>query len=380
MKNKRIITLSLICVLFLALASFCACTLEFNGNKEENSSVTDGFIPENGETVEVNILVTDPLLYAEYMQESLPEVIKRVKKGIVGITVQFANSTISGTGTVVANSEQKGQTYIATSHSLVAGASSVTVKDFSSGEEYTAVPIGTDIITDICIVRINTFIETVPFYSESQTIQTGERVFSFSNLLDSQSPVATSGIIGATDYIHDAGENNYNSLFVADLTTTYSSLGGAIFTENGGFLLGMIRQGLAVGMPALVVPSDELLEITNEIIAHGFVRGRYKLGVTVVDNKSGWGITESVSVTKLENDGCLYAEGFGLKAGDIIHSIVYAGSEYAVNKAEDFYSYLYNFQFKIGDIIYFNIERNGTNSKVGVKIVQYDYFALVITK
>ena len=79
-------------------------------------------------------------------------------------------------------------------------------------------------------------------------------------------------------------------------------------------------------------------------------------------------------------DGCVYAEGFGVKVGDTILSLVYDGSEYAINKAEDFYYYLYNFDFKIGEKIIFNVERNSTRSQISIEIIQYDYFSFNLIK
>ncbi|MBQ3572407.1 MAG: serine protease [Clostridia bacterium] len=372
---------ALISILIVSVMTVCFASCDINLPTEPTSadSSTGTFVPGVSENVSVNIVVTDPSLYAEYTAQSLAETIERVKKGIVGITVKFDNTTILGSGTVIACVQESEYTYIATSHSLIAGASSVSVKDLQTGDVYDATPVGTDPITDICVIRINAIMTPCEFYSECSTVKAGEPVFACSDVLGSQVCVTTNGILGATEYKYDAGENNVNDLFIADLTTSYSSLGGALFTEKGGFLLGMIRTGAMPQMPAFVIPSDTLLTICTEIIENGYVEGRYKLGVTVEENKSGWGITESIKVTELAQDGCIYAEGLGLKVGDTILALNYKGSEYAINKAEDFYSYLYTFEYEIGDTITFTIERNSTRAQVSITIIQYDYFSMNVS-
>ena len=61
--------------------------------------------------------------------------------------------------------------------------------------------------------------------------------------------------------------------------------------------------------------------------------------------------------------------------GDNVMSMTYKGTLYTIHRKEDLYSYLYNIDFAIGDIITFTIERKGTSSQVSVAIEQYDYFS-----
>ncbi len=370
-KNIKRLLISLIMIIVLGLLG---CNLRDKGDNQDNSDSAGTFVPEQNLNVTVEFVVTDPLLYEQYQAQGLPEVIERIAPSVVGITVSTDNSTASGTGIVVANNEAEELTFIVTSHSLIAGAKNVTVTDFSTGKEYSASPVGTDPQTDICLIKISAFLQKSIIYAESSTLKTGTGILSLSNVMGSQKIFASTGIIGATDFVMSAGEGKSNSLTLANLLWTNNSMGGGIFTQEGGYLVGMICTGSTPNMPAYVINADTIKEVCEKILETGVVEGRYKLGISVADNKSGWGITESVSIIQLAPDGCMYADGAGLKEGDIIESFVYDGTTYQINKTEDLYGYLYGFDFDIGDRVVFNIERTGTRTQIEITIKQYNYF------
>ena len=371
---KKIIKNFCISLILIIASTFFACNVGDGGNNQDNSGTTGTFVPDKNINLTVEFMVTDPLLYEQYQAQGLPEVIERIAPSVVGISVSTDNSTASGTGIVIANNESEEQTFIVTSHSLIAGAKNVTVTDFLTGKEYSASPVGTDPQTDICVIKISAFLQKSIIYTQSSTLKTGTEILSLSNLMGSQKIFASMGIIGATDFIMSAGEGKNNSLTLANVLWSNNSVGGGVFTQDGGYLVGMICTGSTPNMPAYVISADTLQEVCTEILETGVVEGRYKLGISVADNKSGWGITESVSIIQLANDGCMYADGAGLKQGDIIESFIYDGTTYQINKTEDLYGYLYGFEFSIGDKITFNIERTGTRTQIEITIKQYNYF------
>ena len=351
--------------------SFGACYIPTNNS----SSSSGGFSPDDGAEVNVNIAVTDPTLYSEYLAESLPVVIKRISKSVVGVQIQRDGKSINASGIVVATSKDGLYTYVATSHSLIAGASSVTVKNYERMDEFSASPVGTDPVTDICVIRINANLTPAVLYSDFSTLLAGESVVGISDSLGAQGVSSSSGIVSFVGYAYDSGENNVNDILVADLDCYTATLGSGVFSQTGGFLLGMVRHGNKESSYSYVVPADHLRVVCSQIIQKGYVEGRYKFGIEVEDNKSSWGITESVAITHLSEDGTLYAKGLGLMVGDNVMSMTYKGTLYTIHRKEDLYSYLYNIDFAIGDIITFTIERKGTSSQVSVAIEQYDYFS-----
>lgn len=371
---KKFVKFLCIALSIISATFFISCDLTEGDKDKDNSAPSGGFIPEQNLNVTVNFDVTDPLLYEQYQAQSLPEVIERVSPSVVGVSIATDNSTAYGSGIVIADSEEEELTFIATSHSLISGATTVTVTDFSTGAEYSASPVGTDPQTDICVIKISALLQKCTLFEDSSLIKAGEGIISVANSMGTQKNTVCAGIISANDFTVNMGEGNTSSIMLANVSWNNGSIGGGIFTQSGGFLAGMICSGTLTSLPAYVVPSDTLKEVCSEIIKSGYVEGRYKLGITVVDNKSGWGITESVSIVQLSLDGCMYADGAGLKEGDIIESFIYDGTTYQINKTEDLYGYLYGLDFTIGDQVVFNVERTGTKTQILITIKQYNYF------
>ena len=165
---------------------------------------------------------------------------------------------------------------------------------------------------------------------------------------------------------------------LTDAFVNENSAGGGAFTAKGGFLTGIIDNTVSGknNWQGFIIPSDVVESVCTEIIREGVVVGRYKLGISVTDSLTAWGVYDSIVVTSVSQDGSIYANGAGLRVGDIIRGIGYAqtGDVYPAS-ANDLYEYLYNVcEFKVGDKITFFIERNNTNDSITITISQYDYF------
>ncbi len=344
----------------------------------DNSSV-DSSDPLGGGEIEVNEVVfsvIDPILQEQYVKEELPDLIKRIRGSVVGLTVTLSSKeTIFASGIVISRSNDGLSTYIATSHSSIVNAETVTVVDYKTGKSYNASPVGSDELTDVCVLKINADdLELAIFCNDLETVEVGSKVIALANVIGEQTLLASDGIISAVNFACDGGEQNIVNLYLTSVNAACTSLGGGVFSQQGGFLLGMIRTGSSNGMPTPFLPADELLSVCSEIIENGYVLGRYKFGITVQENKSSWGLPESVTVKSLSSDGLLYAGGLGLKEGDVIRSLTVKGVQHVINQSEDIYDCLYGTEFAIGDHISFDIVRNNVNMLITVSVVQYDYF------
>ncbi len=363
---------SAFCLIVCFILSSCSL---FGG---DNSSL-DSSDPLGGGEVEVNEVVfsvIDPLLQEQYVKEELPDVIKRISGSVVGLTVTLpSDENVFASGIVISRSNDGLSTYIATSHSSIVNAETVTVVDYKTGNSYNASPVGSDELTDVCVLKINaTDLESAIFYNDLKTVEVGSKAIALANVMGEQTLLASDGIISAVNFSYDAGEQNIVKLYLTSVNAACTSLGGGIFSQQGGFLLGMIRTGYSVGMPTPFLPADELLSVCSEIIKNGYVLGRYKFGIAVQENKSSWGLPESVTVKTLSRDGLLYAGGLGLKEGDVIRSVTVKGEQLVINQSEDIYDCLYGTEFAIGDLISFDVVRNNVNMIITVSVVQYDYF------
>ncbi len=376
----------LVLVLILTL-TFGGCNLFTPATSEGvTSGNTPEFIrPEHTPTKnEVVITVTDEALYNDYLAESLPVVIERVSGSVVQIIVEVSGVLNNYSGVVIGNSTDLKYSYIVTCHHAIVGASRVDV--VAKVDEQIIVlgasPIGTDPQTNLCVIRVEEKLAPATFYSSALSkIKAGESIITASNALATDKVVSSLGIVSATDYQIDAGEGKSNTYMLTDAFINANSAGGGAFTAEGGFLAGII-DNTASGKnnwQGFIIPSNVVESVCTEIIREGVVLGRYKLGITVTDSLTAWGVYDSIVVTSVSQDGSIYANGAGLRVGDVIRGIGYAqtGDVYPAS-ANDLYEYLYNVcEFKVGDKITFFIERNNTNDSITITISQYDYFTNV---
>lgn len=383
-KLKKIIPSALGVICIVGCAMF-GCDINRRPATDDSESADSSFSRPpyiSGSTV--NMVSVDDAELSDYLSMPLSEVISRVETGVVSVEVESTGGTKTyASGVVIGNSEDEKFSYIVISHHIIVGASSVKVyvgKDDKTG--YFSTAVGTDPQTDLCVIRIEKKLPAAAFYTEEPLV--GTKVLSVADALGNKSVVSSTGIVSMRNYAVDVGEGKYSKYMLTDAYVgTYSS-GGGLFTESGGLLIGILRYGLdQKGWQGYALPAETVKEVCTEIIEKGYVEGRYKLGFTVENSRTSWGITESIKVTDVSTDGSFYAKGNGLRKDDIIESFFYNDEEkitYEVTKAENLYAYFYDAQYglagqlKVGDEITFYIERNGTKMSVKVEILQYDYF------
>lgn len=332
----------------------------------------------------VNMVTVSASEASDYLSMPLSEVIARAESSVVSVEVESSGGTKThASGVVIGNSDDEKFSYIAISHHIIVGASSVKVyvgKDDKNG--YFSSAVGTDPQTDLCVIKIEKKLQPAVFYTEEPTA--GTRVLSVADALGDKSVLSSSGIVSLCDYPVDTGEGKYTQYLLTDAYVGAYSSGGGLFSETGGFLVGILKHDSSnKTWQSFALPAATVRDVCAEIIEKGYVEGRYKLGFTVENSRTSWGITESIKVTDVSTDGSFYAKGNGLRKDDVIESFFYNDEEkitYEITKAENLYGYFYDAQYglasqiKVGDEITFYIERNGTKMAVKVEILQYDYF------
>lgn len=381
MKSKIKFVIS---ILVLVTSIFSACSRVNEPTSETNSGELPEFVrPNTNQSAPVYVTVTDETLYDKYQSQTLPEIIERVSSSIVQIVAENSGVYSYASGVVIGNSEDGRYSYVVTCFHTVVNANSVSVNVVKDDELEIlgATPVGADPQTNLCVIRIEESITPAVFFSDSEnTIKSGESIIAVSNALNTPMSVSSRGIISATNFTVDAGEGKSNSYMLTDAFVNSNSAGGGAFTAQGGFLAGII-DNTASGKnnwTGAIIPADVVASVCTDILEYGYVPGRYKLGVTVADNRTSWGVTESIVVTQLSTDGSLYADGAGLRVGDVITGISYQMTDVYLSDSENFYEYLYyECEFSLGDQITFFIQRNNTKDSITVTINQYDYFAYV---
>lgn len=368
----------------LITAAIVVCGL-FACNEPEQVVDTDeptaDFSPDQSVRVtSVAFTVIDESSRAEYEKLPLTEVLENALASTVALTVQTESATAITSGVAVACSTDGQDTYIAATHQSVAGAKSVVARYENGGEtltfstdDGTLKPVGSDPQTDICVMRVSGKLPIVATYDDEFYV--GESVAAAGNLLADSTLLSTRGVLSNVNYLFNAGEGKTSRYLLTDAYVKPSGSGG-LFLERGGFFAGLITSlsDFKQTQICAVIPAPVVKEVCAAIIQNGYVPGRYKLGVSVTDNRYSWGVTTGVEVTEVSQDGSLYAGGEGLKVGDILRAVTINGTTYVINRAENFLYYLYGENIGVGDVLTFSIERGKTQLTLAITVVQYNYF------
>lgn len=285
----------------------------------------------------------------------ITQTVKEVSPAVVGITVkelkQFAYRNPFGNdpffrrffGDQVYNKEIQGlgsgaiissDGYILTNDHVAGTADQITVT-LSNGKHYTAERIGTDITTDICLLKIDA--DNLPYipFGNSDDILIGEWVIALGNpfgLFDiSDKASVTVGVVSATGMNLSPVHNRYYlDMIQTDASINQGNSGGPlvnsigeligintlIFTAEGS--LGNVGVGFAI-------PANKLQKIIKELKDVGVFERDFWTGLRIhsidegIANYYQLDDTKGVIITEIIDDSP--ASHAGLQTGDIIREI-----------------------------------------------------------
>ncbi len=317
----------------------------------------------------------------------LKTVLKSIRKTVVEVyayildeKTKAVSSVNVGSGVIVANSEEKGLSYIVTCHDVIEDVDSVEIKTID-GETFDAKFIGSDPDSNLCVMSIEKCLPSATVYTGLE-IEVGEEVVAIGNALGNYGGTVTTGIISAS-YKDIVIGGKKKSLLLTDAAVNEGNSGGGLFTKSG-YLIGIVDDGYNkdilnnINGIGVAIPSGNMLEVTTELMRTytgerpGYIEGKYNLGLVVNDYYSSkWTTQPYVYILSLDPSGCLYKAG--LKVNDRLVSVVYGNETYEVTNAKSFVEFVDTDPFKVGDTVTFNIIRNERASTVQVPILQYIY-------
>lgn len=249
--------------------------------------------------------------------------------------------------------------YIVTNNHVVSDANSLEVT-LNNNKTYTAKLIGTDISSDIALLKIDAG-EQLPFltFADSDNTHVGEWVLAVGNPFNLNSTV-TAGIISAkARNISERTNDKVESFIQTDAAVNRGNSGGALVNLRGE-LIGIntaisSTTGSYVGY-SFALPSNIAKKVVEDLIQYGNVQ-RGVLGVRGTDLNS----------TNAEELGIKQTEGFyvgsvdeesgagqaGIKKGDIITQI----DNVRIQKYSDLSGYIAS--KRPGDVLKVNYIRDG---------------------
>jgi Do/DeqQ family serine protease len=214
--------------------------------------------------------------------------------------------------------------YIVTNAHVVDNATEITVT-LQDGRDLTATVVGTDIPSDVAVVKVPPESLTQVALGDSGRLEVGDFVVAIGNPFGLQHTV-TSGIVSGLGR-SGINENGYEDFIQTDASINPGNSGGALVNLKGE-LIGinsaiLSRSGGNIGI-GFAIPVNMARSISEQLIKYGSVK-RGLLGVNIYsltpDMAKSLNIPNTAGVLVSQVTEGSAAEKAGIKPGDVITSI-----------------------------------------------------------
>ena len=273
---------------------------------------------------------------------------------------------MSGTGFFITD-----QGYILTNNHVVEGTREVTIV-LSDGTEQQASIVGTDIYSDIAVLKTDGNVSAVAKLGNSDVLQPGESVIAIGSPLGNFKNTVTVGVVSATGRSIDTG-NGYQieDLIQTDAAINHGNSGGPLVNLAGevvGINTLVVRNtnsgDVAEGL-GFAIPVNTAQAVAQQIIEKGYFARPY-LGISfqpinpdvaaIYNLPAQWG----VYITRVAENSP--AQQAGLQEGDIITKI----GEVALDETHSYVNTIFGFQ--PGDQITLDVVRGNETMQVNVTL------------
>ena len=230
--------------------------------------------------------------------------------------------------------------YILTNHHVAGNASKIVVT-LTSGEKYDAEIIGSDLASDVCLLKIKgTKFPYVKFANSDNTI-VGEWAIAMGNpfgLFDiNAKPVVTVGVVSnvGISFLNRDGNNYriYKDMIQTDASISSGNSGGPLLNANGEvigmntviFTTAANSQGAGSIGIGFAIPINRVKRVVDLLMKDGKIERNFFVGMTVrqIDDKIAkyyrLGKQDGILVYQIDSKSA--ANDAGIEAGDIIEKI-----------------------------------------------------------
>ena len=231
------------------------------------------------------------------------------------------------------------------------------------GTTYDAVLVGGEEENDIAVLKIDTTGLTPVIIGDSDNIKVGEQVVAIGNPLGELTYSMTQGIISAKDRSITMQNGEVMNMLQTDTAINSGNSGGPLF-DMYGQVIGITSAKLSSSSSSseatieglgFAIPINDIKDMVQDIIAHGYVTGKAYMGITVTtvpeSDAQRYGMSQGALVKSVDESSC--AAKAGLQKGDIITAIdgttVLSSAELVEAKKE----------YKAGDTVTLEVDRSG---------------------
>ena len=214
--------------------------------------------------------------------------VQRYQRGFFDQNASTSEPVENGSGTGVIFKKDRDHAYIVTNNHVIEGAEEIEIT-VHGGEKTTAELIGTDSLTDIAVLKIDSkYATNLLAFGDSSTLRAGETVLAIGNPLGLDlSNTVTQGIVSAVDRTIEVSTSAGNwdlNVIQTDAAINPGNSGGALVNTSGQ-LIGLNSLKIADdGVEGLgfAIPSKTIVPIIDEIMEKGKVERPY-IGVGLAD-------------------------------------------------------------------------------------------------
>lgn len=298
-----------------------------------------------------------------FVVKDVSDVVQKVRPSVVGvITESFQTYSTSSTGSGIILSEDG---YIVTNNHVVEGGDSIAVT-LDDGETYAAELIGTDVKSDIAVLKIDAQNLPAAEFGDSSQVEVGEAAIAIGNPLGLNGTV-TAGIISAVDREIQVGSSNM-VLLQTDASINPGNSGGALLNEYGqviGVNSAKISSEDSEGL-GFAIPSNTVGPIVEELIDRGYVSGRPLAGISGRNvsalTAAFYNIPQGILVDQVAPESDAAAKG--LTAGDVIIGV----DDIRVENISD--ACTLRDEHKAGDTMKLTFYRQGFTHEINIQLME----------
>ena len=294
------------------------------------------------------------------------EVYRRVNPSVVTVVAQLKDGASLGTGVIFTEDG-----YILTNYHVLEGGSDCTIY-LENDHSYAAKYVAGDADSDLAVLKTDLTGLPAAQFGDSEKLTVGDKVYAIGNPLGYElRGTLTDGIVSAIN----------RDVWVDGRTMTLIQTNAALNSGNsGGPLINCYGQVIGIntmkigaftdtaGVEGLgfAIPSTQVKEIVDQIIAQGYVSGRPTLGITgealSTFYQHYYRMPAGLYITQVTSGSPAYEAG--IREGDILLSV--NGSQ--ILYQEDLDSFLYGAQ--VGDEVEVVIYRGGKQHQATLTLAE----------
>lgn len=260
------------------------------------------------------------MLLADLPEQSLSfqEIYEKVIPAIVSIHSYSGMSAYSGTGVILTSDG-----YIITNHHVISGCSSAQVV-LSDGKTYDAKLVGSDIASDLAVLKIEARDLTPAEFGDSDLLRVGDTALAIGNPLGSDLfGTMTDGIISAIN--RDVNVSGYTMTLIQTTAALNSGNSGGALVNSAGQVVGITNMKMMSNYETIeglgfAIPTSWVKEVVDALLAEGAITGRPTIGIscqTILPGQTAYyGRDSGVYVNSVTAGGP--AAQAGVRAGDVI--------------------------------------------------------------